>query len=124
MPTFGKKKSYADWLYSRPVIVVLVILVVLMTVAVFKRFGVEREMYARRMAAEQEMQAALERKKSIAEQVEYLEGERGIEEEIRKHFDVAREGETVVILMGEDKEATTVSAEPAAPAPKWYQFWR
>lgn len=124
MQKFGKKKSYTDWLYTRPVVFFLGVLVVLMGVAVFGRFGVERDMYARRMAAEEQLEKVEARKAEMEKEVEYLEGERGIEEEIRKHFDVAREGETVVILTGEPPEEEIVETpEPEMPA-KWYQFWR
>lgn len=124
MVQFGKKKNYTDWLYTRPVLFFLGVLILMMGISVFQRFGVERDMYARRIEAETARQEAAERKMELEEKVEYLEGERGIEEEIRKHFDVAREGEQVVILMGE----TEPEPEAAEPEPeqkrKWYQFWR
>jgi len=124
MPQFGKKKSYTDWLYTRPVLIFMGTLILFLGVAAFERFAVERDMYARRIAAEKALQEAQLRKASIEEQVEYLEGERGIEEEIRKHFDVAREGETVIILMGEDGRAAEVVVPSPVPEAKWYQFWR
>jgi len=124
MATFGKKKTYVDWLYTKPVLFFIGALIIFMGIAVFERFGVEREMYARRIAAEEERAKALERKAALEEEVLYLEGERGIEEEIRKHFDVAKEGETVVILMGENEAVSAVAPLNQEPAPKWYQFWR
>ena len=124
MASFGKKKSYTDWLYTRPVVIFLGFLIVLLAYAVFQRFTVEREMYARRIAAEEERQEVLQHKTELEEKVKYLEGERGIEEEIRKHFDVAREGEQVVILVGDDTEKPEEKLAPETPKPKWYQFWR
>lgn len=124
MVQFGKKKNYTDWLYTRPVLFFLGILILMMGVSVFQRFGVERDMYARRITAEKEYQEALERKVELEEKVEYLEGERGIEEEIRKHFDVAREGEQVIILMGEEEEELEAIETTSEPEPKWYLFWR
>ncbi len=124
MPQFGKKKSYTDWLYTRPVLIFVGCLILFLGVAVYERFGVERDMYARRIAAEAALREAQERKASIEEQVQYLEGERGIEEEIRKHFDVAREGETVVILMGDNEEVVPETVAATEPESKWYQFWR
>ena len=124
MPRFGKKKSYTDWLYTRPVLVFLGGLLVFLGVATFQRFSVERDMYARRAEAEAEKAAALARMANLEAQVEYLEGERGIEEEIRKHFDVARDGETVVILTGEDPELQDTPASSTKQTKKWYQFWR
>ena len=124
MVTFGKKKNYTDWLYTRPVLAFLALLIIFLGVAAFERFGVERDMYARRLSAEEELNKALDRKDDLQGQVEYLEGERGIEEEIRKHFDVAREGETVVILMGDEEEEKNNEVIPEEPDSKWYQFWR
>lgn len=124
MPKFGKKKSYTDWLYTKPVVLFLAALIIFMGVAVFGRFGVEREMYARRIAAEEELTKAEARKADLEEEVLYLEGERGIEEEIRKHFDVAREGETVVILTGEEVPEEGHNIPEPEPPKRWYQFWR
>jgi hypothetical protein len=63
----------------------------------------------------------LNRKSILEEKVEYLSGERGVEEEIRTHFDVAKEGEKVIILMGEDTSPITDEVKES-PKP-WYKFW-
>lgn len=124
MPRFGKPKSYTDWLYSRPAVAFVAMLVIFIGVAAFERYSVEQEMSARRMAAEAELEKAQVRKEALERQVEYLESERGIEEEIRKHFDVAREGEQVIILMGESAPPASADNTVTAPAPRWYEFWR
>ena len=54
--------------------------------------------------------------------MEYLSGERGIEEEIRKHFDVAKEGEQVVIIVDKEEEELTPT-ELIEEVKPWYQFW-
>jgi cell division protein FtsB len=121
MASFGKKKTVRDHLYSRPVIFALGVLFIFLAISVFGRYRVEQDMSGRRQAMEAEKQELLERKEMLTEKVEYLSGERGLEEEIRTHFDVAKEGEKVIILMGEDVETKEV---PAPPAPKpWYKFW-
>ena len=124
MPTFGKKKNFTDWLYTTPTVVVLSVLVLLMVAAVIERYGVEREMYERQVKAEQERQEVLERQENLEQEVEYLEGERGIEAEIRKNFDVAREGETVVILTGDSQVEQEVEVPTDTESPRWYEFWR
>lgn len=124
MPKFGKKKNYTDWLYTRPVLVFLSILIIFVGTAVFERWGVEREMSARRAEADADRAAALVRMANLQERVEYLEGERGIEEEIRKHFDVAREGETVIILTGESDQLPEKPSTTSPSTSRWYQFWR
>jgi len=122
MPRFGTKKGVTYYLYSKPVIGLLLVVLVFIGISVFERYQVERYMSARRIAAEEEYQALLERKVDLQERVEYLQGDRGIEEEIRQHFDVAKEGEQVVILLGEDNEPVIEIQEPEERR-KWYQFW-
>ena len=122
MPQFGKKKQFTDYFYTRPVAFVLGVVCVLLAVSVYERFTIEREMAERRAQVEQEQQELVERKQYIQDQVEYLEGERGIEEELRKRFDVAKEGEQVIILLGEDDEDVVESSEPEERS-KWYEFW-
>jgi cell division protein FtsB len=121
MASFGKKKTITDYLYSRPVIFASGVLFVFLAVSVYGRFKVEQDMSNRRESMEAEKQELLERKQVLTEKVEYLSGERGLEEEIRTHFDVAKEGEKVIILMGEDEEVKEVVPEPQ-PKP-WYKFW-
>jgi cell division protein FtsB len=121
---FGKQNSYKAYLYSRPVIVVLLVLVALLSRSVYERLGVERDMSDRRARAEAELERLQDRKVEIEDRVEYLEGERGIEEEIRKNFDVAREGEQVIILTGEEKKKSITTDEEKIDKSPWYQFWR
>ncbi len=121
MASFGKKKRFTEYLYSKPSLFLLGILIIFLSIAVYARFTVEREMAARQYETEQKKAELLERKGELQERVEYLSGERGIEEEIRKHFDVAKEGEQVVIIVGEEKEEAP--QPPVAPPKPWYQFW-
>lgn len=123
MVQFGRKKQLTDYFYSKPVIAVLLILVGLLSFSVFERFQIEREMAARRIAAEEEYKSLEIRREELQEKVDYLSAQRGIEEEIRKHFDVAKTGEKVVILLGEDEEKATGTVDQESPK-KWYQFWR
>ena len=82
----------------------MLILVIFLGRSVLERLHIEREMAGRAAHTEAELNELTQRKDDLKERVEYLEGERGVEEEIRKNFDVAKEGEQVVILMGEGKE--------------------
>lgn len=106
-------------------LVVYGLFIVLMSISVFERYHVERNMSARTAEALSELEALQDREAVMREKVEYLQDDRGVEEEIRKNFDVARSGETVVILQGEvtpRSEATTEESD--APEYPWYQFWR
>jgi len=121
---FGKQNGYKAYIYSRPVVGLLGIIVVLLFMSVYKRFWVERDMSERRVAAESHLQQLKERKIQLEDRVQYMEGERGIEEEIRKNFDVAREGEQVIILVGQEQDTKAPDANTEITTKKWYQFWR
>ena len=123
MASFGKKKTLTEYLYSKVVIGALLFVVVMLFIAVYERYSVERQMLRRRIEADKDKAELIERKGELEERVKYLGGERGIEEEIRTHFDVAKEGEKVIILVGEDpkEEAQEVSETKNAP---WYKFWQ
>ncbi len=120
---FGKQNSWSTWWYSKPFLVLMVGLVVLLAVSVFERYQVERDMAARSAAAQAELDALMEREAELTERVEYLRGERGVEEEIRKNFDVARVGEQVVIISGEPPVLPSEPVTVPNDAP-WYVFWR
>jgi cell division protein FtsB len=123
MASFGKEKTLTEYMYTKPVVFALGILVVFLGASVYERYIVERQMYLRRQETQQERQQLIERKLQLEERVEYLSGERGIEEEIRTHFDVAKDDEQVIILVGEEESLPT--ADVPLPQPKkWYQFWR
>lgn len=120
---FGKQNNYKEYIYSKPVVGVLCVIAILLSMSVYERYGVERDMSDRRTASETEFERQQARKIHVEQRVEYLEGDRGIEEEIRKNFDVAKDGEQVIILVGTDEEETAPIVEEPAAYP-WYQFWR
>ncbi|MFT7507334.1 MAG: cell division protein FtsB [Acidimicrobiales bacterium] len=121
---FGKKNTYKDYIYSRPVIGVLLLIIFFLIMSVYERYGVERDMSERRALSETELEQLYDRKGQLEDRVQHLEGERGIEEEIRKNFDVAREGEQVIILVGDERVETDVVQEIVSKKEPWYKFWR
>lgn len=123
MAGFGKKKAITEYLYSKPIIFVLFIVMIFLAFSVYERYTVERQMSERRATTEQDKQELLERKEVLEQRVDYLSGDRGIEEEIRTHFDVAKEGEKVIILVGEEEDEKAELA-PVIEEPAWYLFWR
>lgn len=85
------------------------------------------EMKERRIQSEQAAAVLLERKQQVEEKVKYLSDERGIETEMRRQFDVALEGEKVVVILKEKEEdliKPLVASSTEVVSKKWYQFWR
>jgi hypothetical protein len=126
---FHEKRKIRSWLYSKVTVGLLFALAVFIAFQAYERFVVERAMALRTAEREAERAALEARATLLAEKVETLSAERGQEAEIRERFNVAREGEKVVILLRDEAPGTT--APPASPPPPpvpapWYavfKFW-
>ena len=112
-------------MFSRFTTVALLIVVVFMAVSVYERFLVERETLHKTQAMDAQLGELVQHKQVLSKKVKRLAGGRGMEEEIRRNFDVVKPGEQVVILSGPTSTATTSRATTTAPPSKkpWYQFW-
>lgn len=122
-----KRKKVSIW-RARAVQGGFLLLALYVAVSAYDRYTVAAEMSDRRAAAEAEVVQLQERKAELAAEVSYLSHERGIEAEMRRQFDVAREGEHVVIILDDEEPAEAPAPVRAAgtttvPARPWYQFW-
>jgi cell division protein FtsB len=124
MQDFKRKKMVKNILFSYATIFVLGIFIALMSMSVFERFTVEREMSMRRVEAEKELKELKLRAAALESQVEYLEDDRGMEAEIRGRFDVVKDGEQVVIIL-DDEEVEKIEpvTGPVVEDEPWYKFW-
>lgn len=127
MSLLGKTSWWQKILGSRVTVLVLLVLVIGLSVAVFDRYVVEKEVKERRETKETELQNLKDRQALLEERVSYLQNDQGMEAEIRRHFDVAREGEQVVVLVGEkeDEPSTTppLSQETKIEVGFWSWLW-
>ncbi len=110
MGPLSKKSWWQKVLLSRLTLVLLLLACFGLSFAVYDRYQVERDMYDRRLNSEAELRREAERKQVLEERVEYLNNEQGLEAEIRRHFDVARDGEQVVVIVGESEDNSTTSS--------------
>lgn len=81
--------------------VALLFLCVITAHSAYGRYAIARDMAERRLVAEREVAELEARRADLQEQVQYITSERGIEAEMRRQFDIAREGERVVIILDE-----------------------
>jgi cell division protein FtsB len=113
---FHEKRKIRDILYSAPVIGVLFLLAFIVSYAAYHRYSVAAEMQVKLDERRALLQELKQRATVLDGKVKYLEDERGIEEEIRNRFDVAKEGEQVIILInGEGSTHTTTTPEAHVP---------
>ncbi len=126
MLQFYEKHSWRVAFRSWWFVAFLLLLTIFLAVVVYDRYTIQTEMSKRRMEAEKQVEILRARKDEIAEKVEYLDSDRGMEAEMRRNFDVAQPGEQVVIIL--DDESTDQAIEPltssTADTPPWYIFWR
>jgi cell division protein FtsB len=122
---FHQKRKIRAVLGSRITQVIILVITAWVLLSVYERFLIAREMSERREAVEQEIEALTNRKNNLEAEVKYLSNERGIEAEMRRQFDIAREGEQVVIIVeDENKPVETTPVEtPTTTKRAWYKFW-
>lgn len=127
MSLLRKSSLWQKALNSRLSILVLVAICAGLSLAVYDRFVVEQEVEERRGDREVELQTLEARQQVLEERVKYLENEQGLEAEIRRHFDVAKEGEQVVVLVGErgeeNRAAAMLSQEVEVDVGFWSWLW-
>jgi hypothetical protein len=121
MVEFNKKKTYKRYVYSPLSLILLFLILILLIKALWGLYSKER-LSATLLEREQaELSRTLERKKELANAVDYLKTDRGIEAEIRSKFRVVKEGESVAVIIGDEKtNATTTST--STPSSLWQKF--
>lgn len=100
----SKPKNKKNIFYTIPTLVLFFVLIFFVGKAALNTYGKMRESSIRRSQAEAELAELENRYEELNKKVEYLGTEKGIEEEIRTKFNVAREGEKVFVIVGDDKD--------------------
>jgi cell division protein FtsB len=112
MQDFKKKRTFKRRLYSKLVLIVLLVIFIFVVRGgwdIYKKAKSSEE----KLRVAEETQMELEAKKaSIEAQIARLETETGIEEEIRSKFDVVRDGEQVIVIVDAETEATSTPPSP------------
>lgn len=120
---FHQKRRMRTVFASRVTQGILLLVAFFVLLSAYNRYLIAREMADRREAVESEIAALEARRESMEAEVKYLSNERGIEAEMRRQFDIARDGEQVVIIL-EDETAATAPTQTATTTKRaWYKFW-
>jgi len=114
---FHEKRKIRSFLYSKWVVLSILIVSAFFVSAVYDRYVVASEMKAKLEVKRAELKELEQRAQALEAKVQYLEGERGIEEELRNRFDVIKEGEQVVILLDERRKEGQVPVSLGGVAP-------
>ncbi|MEX2029016.1 MAG: septum formation initiator family protein [Candidatus Paceibacterota bacterium] len=110
MKNFQRKKGWSSILRSRPVLMLLGILVLFFAWNVFGFIGKMEITRENRKIAENRVGELESEKEKLSADIARLETEEGIEENIREKFGLVREGEGLIIVI-EDKNAPQIEVE-------------
>lgn len=123
---FHQKRKFKTILNSPYTQGFILVLVFWIGWSAYIRYEIANEMYERRVQAEAQAKTLEEQKQKLEARVKYLTNERGIEAEMRRQFDVALEGEQVVVILEDEAapEVMSLSTSSDNEKVKWYQFWR
>ena len=121
---FQQKRKLKNWYESIYTQVIVLFLATLVVFSAINRYLIAADMAERRSIVETEINSLEDRKQTLSDEVKYLSSERGMEAEMRRQFDVAREGEQVVIILEDEPLSPQLPTEelPAESRP-WYRFW-
>ncbi|HEY4517974.1 MAG TPA: septum formation initiator family protein [Candidatus Paceibacterota bacterium] len=108
---FHERRKLRRYLYSPGVLLVLLVLVVFLARGVWHVYDKEREtglITAQKQAILDELKS---REASLTAELDRLKTVRGIEQELREKYEVAKEGEKVIVLVEPPKVAAAVAEE-------------
>ena len=119
-----RKRKIKQRVYSWPVVMLLVVVAFFFmtnTWDVYKKYSESRKNIA---GLAESNQRALERQEELKKQIGYLQSERGLEEEIRQKFNVAKEGEQVIVIVDPKiEEEVDMQIEEGVLERWWSKVW-
>ncbi len=102
MREFQNKRSSTKFLYSKYVIFLLIILLVIMGHAVYRAYGKYERSKQALTLAEIELEKLQSRKAILDEELADLETVEGKERAVRERFGLVKEGEKLIVLIEDD----------------------
>lgn len=114
---FHEKRKIRNILYSKPVLVILGLVVLFFLSTVWGAFKKERDTQKIKEQRIEVLESLEEREGILSKEIDRLDTERGVEEEIRAKFEVARGGEGVIVIVNSKDN------EEASITPKKKSLW-
>lgn len=104
MREFSQKRKMWKKIYSIPVLILLLVILFFVLKGTWIIFMKSSYSHKQKIAVEAELIALQERKNSIEKKIQRLNTETGVEEEIRSKYDVAKEGEKLIVIVDEEEK--------------------
>lgn len=104
---FHERRKLRNAVYSRPVLALLGLLVLLFTYSVWGAWEKEYETRTKAESSAAALGDLQNRKEGLEKKISDLNTERGVEAEIRNKFEVAKDGEKVIFIVHSPDETAT-----------------
>jgi cell division protein FtsB len=99
-------KKYRKIIFSTATLIFLSIILLILLKALWSAYNKEKLSSENLEKQRKELVRLNDRKKNLEQSVEYLKTDKGIEAEIRSKFRVAREGESLAVILDDDATST------------------
>lgn len=113
MREFQERRRLKKIFLSRPVFFLLAVLVFLSSASVYKVYKKSREAVLRNRAVENELSELEKKRDELGANIRWLQTEEGKEEELRKKFQVGKEGEEYMVIIDQESRVASQSQQPA-----------
>lgn len=120
---FREKKKFYQIIYSRPTFVLLAVLLVVTLNSTWKMYEKASLAREQKNRLEKELEDLKARELDLQVKIANLKTERGLEEEIRTRFSVAKNGESVVVVVDPSSGGTSTQDESVIGG-LWHKFLR
>jgi len=100
----SRQKLWHKVAFSWITIGLLILVILLLTRAVLGMYQKNNRANHRAQSAHMELKKVQEREVSLRKDLEYIKTSKGMEEELRQKFDVARDGEHLLVIVDKEVE--------------------
>ena len=125
MRDLKKKHRLKQIAYSPIVIVLLVLIAIAVWRGVWSVYGRAQETQGERRRLQTQVEELAERKERLVANIEHLETRRGVEEEVREKYDVAKQNEQIVVILDDAsaKEESVATSSEKDEAGAFARVW-
>lgn len=126
---FYEKRKLRGIIFSKITAGAVFLVACLLSVSAYDRFVAEQGTREKREERAAELARTKQKATVLESKVEWMESERGVEEAMREQFDVAKQGEEVIVIVDESLPADGAGKPKVYPLPeeesllKKLEFW-
>jgi cell division protein FtsB len=111
MREFQEKRKLRKVIFSRKVLVLLALVLVFLMYSTGKVYFKSRNAVLKNEEIKKEMADLEQRKSDLQKEINRLQSESGIEEEVRKKFNVQKPGENTLVIVEKNNENDKINQE-------------